>query len=92
MSKVPIYELSALDAQSWKNRAAMKAAELTNLIKRNNTFQNSRNFQNFGNSSSRGNFRGRGGKRPGYGDNRSAKKGKLSDSESQQKPTNMWSN
>ena len=34
MNKVPIYDLSPLEAQSWKNKAAMKAAELSNLLKR----------------------------------------------------------
>ena len=32
MTKVPIYDLSALEAQAWKNKAVMKAAELTNLL------------------------------------------------------------
>ena len=49
MSKVPIYDLSPLDAQVWKNKSVMKAAELTNLLKRNhgrNSHQNSGNGGN----------------------------------------------
>ena len=89
MSKVPIYDLSALDAQVWKNKSMMKAAELTNLIKRNQG-------RKFNSDSGNG---GNGGRQKSSGQGRfngsSAKKQKLqnqADNGNSKSSNNMWFN